>query len=118
MPRSIRFLLPLLGASLLSVSSPVGVLAEAAVAAPATAPVAAPLIPRATLFGNPERTQARLSPDGRHISFIAPRDGVLNVWVAPAGDLAAAKPITNDRKRGIREHFWAYKRSARRRAAR
>ena len=33
---------------------------------------------------------------------------MLNVWVAPAGDLAAAKPVTNDRKRGIRQHFWAY----------
>ena len=79
MPRSIRFLLPLLAASLLSVLSPAGVLVAAAVAAPETAPTAAPLIPRATLFGNPERTQARLSPDGRYISFIAPRDGVLNV---------------------------------------
>jgi hypothetical protein len=27
--------------------------------------------------------------------------------VAPTGDLAAAKPVTNDRKRGIRQHFWA-----------
>jgi dipeptidyl aminopeptidase/acylaminoacyl peptidase len=108
MSRSTRFLLPMLGASLLSVLSPAGALAEAAVAAPTAAPAAVPLIPRAALFGNPERTQARLSPDGRFISFIAPRDGVLNVWVAPAGDLAAAKPITNDRKRGIRQHFWAY----------
>lgn len=104
MPSSIRSLLLLLGAALLSALSPVAAHAEVVAAAPATTP----LIPRATLFGNPERTQARLSPDGRHISFIAPRDGVLNVWVAPEGDLAAAKPITNDRKRGIRQHFWAY----------
>jgi dipeptidyl aminopeptidase/acylaminoacyl peptidase len=83
-------------------STPTASPQAAATAAPAT------LIPRATLFGNPERTQARLSPDGRYISFIAPRDGVLNVWVAPAGDLEAAKPVTNDRKRGIRQHFWAY----------
>lgn len=66
------------------------------------------LIPRADLFGNPTRTQARLSPDGEHISFIAPRDGVLNVWVAPAGRIEDAKPITADKKRGIRQHFWAY----------
>ena len=38
------------------------------------------LIPRDALFGNPTRTQARLSPDGKFISWIAPRDGVLNVW--------------------------------------
>jgi dipeptidyl aminopeptidase/acylaminoacyl peptidase len=67
-----------------------------------------PVIPRSALFGNPERTQARLSPDGRYISFIAPRDGVLNVWLAERGKLDDAKPITNDQKRGIRQHYWAY----------
>ena len=66
------------------------------------------LIPRDALFGNPTRTQARLSPDGKFISYIAPRDGVLNVWVAPLGKLDAAQPVTRDAKRGIRQHFWAY----------
>jgi hypothetical protein len=36
------------------------------------------LIPRTALFGNPVRAQARLSPDGRYMSFLAPRNGVLN----------------------------------------
>jgi dipeptidyl aminopeptidase/acylaminoacyl peptidase len=67
----------------------------------------APLIQRAALFGNPVRAQARLSPDGRYVSFLAPRDGVLNVWLAPFGKLGEAKPLTNDRKRGIRQHYWA-----------
>jgi dipeptidyl aminopeptidase/acylaminoacyl peptidase len=67
-----------------------------------------PVIPRSALFGNPEKTQARISPDGSHVSFIAPRDGVLNVWVGPRSDPSAAKPVTNDVKRGIRQHFWAY----------
>ncbi len=66
------------------------------------------LIPRSALFGNPEKTQARLSPDGRFVSWIAPRDGVLNVWLAERGKLDAARPVTNDQKRGIRQHFWAY----------
>jgi dipeptidyl aminopeptidase/acylaminoacyl peptidase len=65
------------------------------------------LIPRTALFGNPVRAQARLSPDGRYMSFLAPRNGVLNVWLAPFGQLDAAKPITDDRKRGIRQHQWA-----------
>jgi dipeptidyl aminopeptidase/acylaminoacyl peptidase len=65
------------------------------------------LIPRTALFGNPVRAQARLSPDGRYISFLAPKAGVLNVWLAPVGKLDAARPITDDRKRGIRQHFWA-----------
>ena len=66
------------------------------------------LSPRDALFGNPTRTQARLSPDGKFISWIAPRDGVLNVWVAPYGRLDAAQSITRDTKRGIRQHFWGY----------
>jgi dipeptidyl aminopeptidase/acylaminoacyl peptidase len=65
------------------------------------------LIPRSALFGNPVRAQARLSPDGHYISFLAPKDGILNVWLAPSGKLGEAKPITNDHKRGIRQHFWA-----------
>ena len=75
---------------------------------PAEAVAGTSVIPRSALFGNPEKTQGRLSPDGKYISFIAPRDGVLNVWLAERGKLDAAKPITNDQKRGIRQHFWAY----------
>src|SRR5690349_8743585 len=67
-----------------------------------------PVIPRSALFGNPEKTQARVSPDGKYVSFIAPKDGVLNVWVGPRSDPSAAKAVTNDTKRGIRQHFWAY----------
>ena len=72
---------------------------------PAVSP--SPLIPRTALFGNPVKAQARLSPDGQLISFLAPQDGVLNVWLAPFGKLGSAKPITADKKRGIREHLWA-----------
>ena len=66
------------------------------------------LIPRKVLFGNPDRANVQISPDGKYISFLAPRDGVMNVHVAPASDPAAAKPVTNDRKRGIPASFWAY----------
>jgi dipeptidyl aminopeptidase/acylaminoacyl peptidase len=66
------------------------------------------VIPRSALFGNPEKTQARISPDGKYISFIAPVNGVLNVWVGPRNEPSAAKAVTNDAKRGIRQHFWAF----------
>lgn len=69
---------------------------------------AATLISRQIIFGNPERAAARLSPDGAHVSWLAPRDGVLNIWVAPTADIAEARPITDDRDRGIRNYFWAY----------
>jgi dipeptidyl aminopeptidase/acylaminoacyl peptidase len=68
----------------------------------------APLIPREVLFGNPDKITARLSPDGTQISYLAPVDGVLNVWVGPADDPEAAGPVTNDTDRGIRIYFWAY----------
>jgi dipeptidyl aminopeptidase/acylaminoacyl peptidase len=67
-----------------------------------------PLIPRKLLFGNPDKTQARISPDGQRLSYLAPVNGVLNVWVGPVDDPEAAKPVTNDTNRGIRFHGWAY----------
>ncbi len=66
------------------------------------------LIPRDVLFGNPDRANVQISPDGKHISFLASVNGVLNVWVAPADDLDAAKPVTEDTYRGIRSYFWAF----------
>ncbi|MFC4727406.1 S9 family peptidase [Coralloluteibacterium thermophilus] len=67
------------------------------------------LIPRDALFGNPERAGVQLSPDGRTLSWIAPLDGVMNVWVAPADDPARARPVTRDDARGIRNYFWTYR---------
>jgi len=66
------------------------------------------LIARTTLFGNPDRAQPQISPDGKQIAYLAPSNGVLNVWVAPADNLNAAKVVTNDTVRGIRNYFWAY----------
>ena len=68
----------------------------------------AELIPRRLIFGNPDRSQVQISPDGRHVSFLASRDGVMNVHVAPADDPNNARPVTNDRTRGIPNYFWAY----------
>ncbi|TWB14164.1 dipeptidyl aminopeptidase/acylaminoacyl peptidase [Nitrospirillum amazonense] len=81
-------------------------LAAAAPPPPATSP-AAPLIERAKFFGNPSRTQGKLSPDGKWLSWIAPRDGVMNIWVAPAGDPTKAKALTAEKTRPIRQHFWS-----------
>ncbi|MCB2205214.1 S9 family peptidase [bacterium] len=67
-----------------------------------------PLIPRADLFGNPDRASLQISPDGKFISYLAPVDGVLNVWVAPAAEPGNAKSVTNDKNRGIRQYFWSY----------
>jgi len=67
-----------------------------------------PVIPRAELFGDPERASVRISPDGRWISYLAPKDGVLNVWVAPSDDPNAARTVTDARERGIASYTWTY----------
>jgi dipeptidyl aminopeptidase/acylaminoacyl peptidase len=67
----------------------------------------APLIPRDVLFGNPERTAPQLSPDGTKLAWLAPLDGVLNVYVAPRENMAAAKPVTHDHTRPIRDFFFS-----------
>lgn len=77
------------------------------VSAAQTVDVAAPLIERSKLFGNPSRAAAALSPDGRYLSWLAPRDGVLNIWVAPVSNLDQAKPLTDSSDRPIRQQFWA-----------
>jgi dipeptidyl aminopeptidase/acylaminoacyl peptidase len=68
---------------------------------------AIPLIPRAALFGNPSRHQARISPDGKWLTWLAPFEGVLNVWLAPADDVGAAEPLTRVTGRPIAWQDWA-----------
>ena len=73
----------------------------------ATPAAKAPLIPRESLFGNPTRAGGQISPDGKWISWLAPSNGVLNVWMAPADDLDNAKVMTKATDRPIRQYFWA-----------
>ncbi len=65
------------------------------------------LIPRDALFGNPTKAQGRISPDGKYLSWLAPKDGVLNIWMAPRDNLDAAKAMTSAADRPIRQHFWS-----------
>lgn len=73
----------------------------------ATVPAEADLISRDALFGNPTRSAGRLSPDGKWLSWLAPKDDVLNVWMAPADNPDAAKAMTSSTDRPIRQYFWA-----------
>ena len=66
-----------------------------------------PLIPREVLFGNPERAAGQISPDGKWLSWTAPVNGVMNVWLAPASNPAAAKSVTSEKVRPIRQYFWS-----------
>jgi dipeptidyl aminopeptidase/acylaminoacyl peptidase len=83
-------------------------------AGPAATPTRPPpradasLLSRKLIFGNPERAGARVSPDGKQLAWLAPKDGVLNVFVAPTSDPAKAKPVSDERVRPIGGFFWAY----------
>jgi dipeptidyl aminopeptidase/acylaminoacyl peptidase len=67
-----------------------------------------PLIPRSVLFGNPDRSSPSVSPDGRLLGYVAPRDGVLNVWVEPLDGSRPARAVTQDTDRGVRSYVFCH----------
>lgn len=72
------------------------------------------LIPRSVLFGNPERSGPEISPDGKTLAFLAPLEGVMNVYVRPVvapenlapTDVVEESPVTSSAKRGIPTYYW------------
>ncbi|MGQ0532762.1 MAG: S9 family peptidase [Caulobacteraceae bacterium] len=71
------------------------------------APAPPDLIARAALFGDPARYGGQLSPRGDRIAFLAPRDGVVNLWVLSVDAMDEARPLTDERERGISSFRWA-----------
>src|SRR3989441_1989435 len=68
-----------------------------------------PLVPREVFFGDPDVASAQLSLDGTSVAYIAPVDGVRNLWVTPVDDLKAARPLTRATDRPISYFFrWAF----------
>jgi len=66
------------------------------------------MIPREVLFGNPDKTGVKISPDGLKMSWLeSDESGILNVFIKnyPEGEL---KQVTKDEKRGIRSYGWTY----------
>jgi hypothetical protein len=66
-----------------------------------------PLIPRRLLLGNPAQIAPDISPDGSLLSWLAPADGVMNVWYAPSGAPHEAKLLTRLSGRPIAWHKWS-----------
>ena len=66
------------------------------------------LVPRRTFFREPDRSSVQLSSDGQQLAWRQPVDGILNVFVAPAGDLTHARQITHETDRSIAGYLWAY----------
>src|SRR6266576_2107235 len=65
------------------------------------------LIPREILFGNPERADPKISPDGAQLGWLAPdKNGVINVWLS-ALDGAKPHPVTSETAYPIHYYRWA-----------
>lgn len=65
-----------------------------------------PMIPRDVFFGNPDRASVTISPLGDRLAYLAPHEGVMNVWVQGVGQ-DDARPITRSTERPIRIYSWA-----------
>jgi hypothetical protein len=70
--------------------------------------VDATLTARKLLFDNPDHADARISPDGKRIAWLAPVQGVMNVWVGAASDVSKGQAVTHDTSGGIRRWWWGF----------
>jgi dipeptidyl aminopeptidase/acylaminoacyl peptidase len=50
----------------------------------------------------------KVSRDGKQLAWLAPKNGVLNVFVAPVSDLSKAKPVSDEKTRPVPGFSWAY----------
>ncbi len=63
-------------------------------------------IPRHVLWADPQKHLARISPNGKHISYLGPHQGELNLWLASSRDWKQAKVITSS-SQPIRDAWWS-----------
>ncbi len=66
-----------------------------------------PLIPRSLLFGNPNKIHPRISPDGIHLAYLAPAEGVLNIWIRTLSGIDD-RALTHDTDRPVRLYWWSH----------
>ncbi|HRE33097.1 MAG TPA: hypothetical protein PLD88_14060, partial [Candidatus Berkiella sp.] len=64
------------------------------------------MIPRQVLFADPEKLNVKISPNGKYISYLAPYEEELNLWLAPIDNTQAAKPITQS-KQPLKDYCWS-----------
>ncbi|MDD4673178.1 MAG: S9 family peptidase [Bacteroidales bacterium] len=67
-----------------------------------------PIIDRELIFGTPEISSGRLSPDGEFLAFLRPYNGIQNIWIKPRdASFDMALPVTSETTRPIRGYFWS-----------
>jgi dipeptidyl aminopeptidase/acylaminoacyl peptidase len=62
-------------------------------------------IPLRDFFKNPESRGYLLSPDGKTLSYLAPWESRMNIWIRPTSG-GEAKRVTSEKNRDIRDYFW------------
>jgi hypothetical protein len=70
--------------------------------APATPP---PTLAMKDFFKNPEKAGFRISPDGQYVSYRAPWNNRMNIFVQKIGEPTATQ-VTQDTVRDIGGYFW------------
>lgn len=65
-----------------------------------------PIIPRHIIWADPTRSLVKVSPHGKYISYLAPFQGNLNLWIAPCDDMLAARAVTSSQN-PIRDYWWS-----------
>jgi dipeptidyl aminopeptidase/acylaminoacyl peptidase len=64
------------------------------------------LIPREVLFGTPEKSDPKISPEGSLVAYLAPYEKVLNVWIYDRRE-KTAHVLTREKGSGISFYTWA-----------
>jgi len=64
-----------------------------------------PKIPLRDFFRNPESRGYLLSPDGKTLSYLAPWETRMNIWIRPTTG-GEPKRITSEKDRDIHDYFW------------
>lgn len=67
----------------------------------------APLIERTRLLANSSRQFSRISPDGAWLSWLAPLDGVMNLWIAPVAKPGESRVLTRERTDRVSNYAWS-----------
>jgi len=72
------------------------------------APMPDPLIPREVVFGDRDKLNVRLSPDGQTISYLAPVDDKLGVWICSIADPGKPRLLFKETEVPIFNPQWSY----------
>jgi len=65
------------------------------------------MIPRSVLFSDLVKSSPRISPDGMKLAYVAPANGVLNIFVRTMGK-NDDRVVTSNKKQGITSFAWQY----------